>query len=376
MGVNAAVGQREDELRERMVRTLEQQLHPKPDTLAAFRRVPRHLFLPEVELERVYSGSAIPTHYDDRGAPTSSSSEPAIMAVMLDALGLERGQRVLEVGAGTGYNAAILAELVGASNVVTVDIDAAICREARLHLAVAGYADVAVEAADGWAGWASRAPYDRIELTASTPDISPAWVDQLDEHGMLAAPLLLRPNAQAIVAFRKRGRALESAMVTAGGFMPLRGLGAAGSLFVQAGPWRVASSAPIDPDRVVSLLSGVPRLEVLSDVSWYDLALFAIADPRSINVSPAEGRSVYYGLMTPDGGGIAFLDTLGLLAPRHVLMSFGSQTAADELRAAVAAVHAAGWRGLRVTAVPAGSPAPGEAVFAREHYTFVVEISS
>jgi len=140
MGVTVTVGalSSADVQRERMVDRLVQQVHPREETVAAFRAVPRHLFLPDIDLDRVYSGAAIPTRHSDKGDPISSSSEVAIMALMIDALRLERGQRVLEIGAGTGYNAAMLAELVGAENVVMLDIDHEIAGEARAHLRVAG----------------------------------------------------------------------------------------------------------------------------------------------------------------------------------------------------------------------------------------------
>src|SRR5260370_11222593 len=100
--------------------------------------VPRHLFGPGVPLRAAYADIAIPTHWED-GVPVSSASQPAIVALMLEQLRVEPGMRVLEVGAGTGYNAALLAELAGPhGRVVTLDIDAEIVAEARAHLDAAG----------------------------------------------------------------------------------------------------------------------------------------------------------------------------------------------------------------------------------------------
>src|SRR5215210_2312005 len=115
-----------------------------PRVEAAFRAVPRHLFLPGLALDKVYSDVAIPTkHLDD--VPISSSSQPAIMAIMLEQLGLEPGHRVLEIGAGTGYNAALMAHIVGATGrVITLDIDEDIVDNARRHLAAAGCDQVQV----------------------------------------------------------------------------------------------------------------------------------------------------------------------------------------------------------------------------------------
>ena len=139
---------------------------------AAFRTTPRHLFLPTTPLEKVYSGSVIVTRSDDAGQPVSSSSEVGIMAPMLEDLDVRPGHRVLEIGAGTGYNGALLDHLVGPEGeVVTVDVDAGIAAEARTHLADAGHGRVRVVVGDGYAGHEERAPYDRIIATASVPDL-------------------------------------------------------------------------------------------------------------------------------------------------------------------------------------------------------------
>src|SRR5437899_2500510 len=111
---------------------------------AAFRAIPRHLFLPGVPLAEVYRDQAIPTKMVD-GEAVSSSSQPEIMATMLEQLGLERGLRVLEIGAGTGYNAALMAHIVGgAGTVTTMDVDADLVDGARAHLASAGFDRVRV----------------------------------------------------------------------------------------------------------------------------------------------------------------------------------------------------------------------------------------
>jgi protein-L-isoaspartate(D-aspartate) O-methyltransferase len=358
----------------RMVDRLAEQVHPREETLGAFRKVPRHLFLPDVELERVYSGSAIPTKHDEKGNPISSSSEVAIMALMLDALRLERGQSVLEIGAGTGYNAAVLAELVGLDNVVTVDIDPEIADEARAHLRAAGHDAVRVETADGWMGWSEGAPYARLELTAATADISPHWVDQLEEGGVLVAPLLLRPNAQALVAFCKRGKTLESLSVFAGGFMSLRGVGAAGDQAREVGPWRVTSSRALDDDRLLALLREKPTLDVADLASWSDLALLAIADENSLALSRKGSPAYSNGLVAEDGRSFAFVEwTGGVLSTRLLLVSYGGPEALESLRRRLDEVRGRAWQGLRVVAVPTGNARPeGDVVFERENYTFAV----
>src|SRR5205807_917301 len=118
---------------------------------AAFRAVPRHLFLPDIEPEKVYCDDAIVTKCAD-GMVVSSSSQPSLMAIMLEQLQLEPGHRVLEIGAGTGYNAALMAHIVGKrGQIITVDIDEDIVENARAHLQAAGYEQVQVICADGFA---------------------------------------------------------------------------------------------------------------------------------------------------------------------------------------------------------------------------------
>ncbi len=146
-----------------------------PAIEAAFRAVPRHLFLPDVALEQIYQNQPVVTKYEQE-LPISSSTQPGMMATMLYQLGLAPGLRVLEIGAGTGYNAALLASLVGPSGqVVTLDLDADIVTEAQSHLAAAGYPQVTVVMGDGANGYAASAPYDRIIVTAGAWDVFPAW---------------------------------------------------------------------------------------------------------------------------------------------------------------------------------------------------------
>jgi protein-L-isoaspartate(D-aspartate) O-methyltransferase len=192
----------------------------------AFLAVPRERFLPEVAardgLEAVYADRAIVTRTDSRtGVPTSSSSQPAVMAAMLEALDLRAGHRVLEVGTGTGWNAALLAHLVGPAGLVTsVEIDADLADRARA--ALAGEAHVHV--GDGHAGWPAGAPFDRIVATASTATVPRAWFDQLAPGGILVAPLRLAgPGVQAVAALRKEVGGLRSVTVVPGGFMSLQG---------------------------------------------------------------------------------------------------------------------------------------------------------
>jgi protein-L-isoaspartate(D-aspartate) O-methyltransferase len=211
-------------LRERMVSRLAAGSQPPSAVVAdALRAVPRHVFLPELEPEAAYRDEAIVTKRDADGQPISSSSQPTIMAIMLDQLGLAPGQRVLEIGAGTGYNAALLKHIVGPEGtVVSIDLDADVAEQARAHLAAAGGPDVTVVSGDGAAGYPVLAPYDRVIATVGVSDLAPAWLSQLAPDGRIVVPLDLR-GAQRSVAFERAGACWQSRSAVPCGFMRMRG---------------------------------------------------------------------------------------------------------------------------------------------------------
>ena len=158
--------------------------------LAAMRTVPRHLFTEEVaNLELVHDvDRAIPVTGFDPDSITTTVSAPGVVGWMLQLLSLSVGDRVLEIGTGSGYNAALLAEL--GCDVTTVDIDPTLIAPARRRLRELGFADVVVVEADGDEGVPSRAPFDRIVATVGCNELSPAWFAQLAPKGFLLAPLL------------------------------------------------------------------------------------------------------------------------------------------------------------------------------------------
>lgn len=193
------------------------------EVAAAFMTVPRHLFLPGEPVERAYQDIAIQVRAGPDGRWTSASSQPAVMAIMLEQLDLQPGMRVLEIGAGTGFNAALMAVLVGPEGAVTaVDIQADLVEAAREHLQAVGLERVQVVAGDGGYGWPAGAPYDRIILTASSTTITPAWREQLVDGGRLVMPFDLG-GAQVTAAFEKRGAEMVSVSLANCGFMPLQG---------------------------------------------------------------------------------------------------------------------------------------------------------
>ena len=134
-----------------------------PRVLAAIHRVPRHLFVPESVRPRAYSDSPLPIGYDQ------TISQPYIVAFMTQALDVQPGHRVLEIGTGSGYQAAILGVL--AHQVYTIEIVAPLAARAGATLADLGYRNIEVRTGNGYLGWAEHAPYDRIMVTAAPDEV-------------------------------------------------------------------------------------------------------------------------------------------------------------------------------------------------------------
>ncbi|GAA2446800.1 hypothetical protein GCM10010191_74890 [Actinomadura vinacea] len=217
---------------------------------AAFDAVPREAFVPDlvwirrddgwaVPLRRqddpdrwwalVRSEDAVTTQIDDGAAekgiwPTSSCSAPQVVREMLELLDLERGHRVLEIGTGTGWNAALMAEIVGAEHVTTIEIDPGIAEQARRNLAGVG-CPVRVVTGDGEAGYPGSGPYDRVIVTAAVAELPFAWVEQTRPGGRLLVPWAptFHPHGPlALLTVEGDGRA-SGRFVAPSWFMPLRG---------------------------------------------------------------------------------------------------------------------------------------------------------
>lgn len=203
-----------------------------PRIAAALRAVPRHAFVPNSSVEHSYQDTVIPVKYAG-DEPRSTLSQPSAIVVMLEQLQLEPGMRVLEIGTGTGYNAAVLAALVGSKGeVTTVDIDEDLSTRASHILRRVGYSAVNVHAGDGFFGAREWAPFDRIELSVASESISPSWIEQLVDGGMLVGPIHVKGLQFLTPAFRKHGPRLVSESVRACNFLPLRGSAAvAGATF-------------------------------------------------------------------------------------------------------------------------------------------------
>ena len=169
-------------------------------------------------LEAVYRDDVLITKVNG-GVPVSSSSQPSLMAIMLDALDVRPGDRVLEIGAGTGYNAALLAHRLGDDCVTTVDLEPEITEAARRHLAAAGY-HPAVVTGDGARGAPERAPFDRIIATCTLSSVPVAWLPQCRPGARILSPL-----ATGLIALtvRDAGHAEGRFLHTPAFFVPLRG---------------------------------------------------------------------------------------------------------------------------------------------------------
>lgn len=306
-------------LRRRLVRELEGRGVIRTAAVrTAFRAVPRELFVPDAVsksgLEAVYRDEAIPTKFADNGVPISSSSQPAIMAEMLDRLALEPGMRVLEIGAGTGYNAALLSQLVGATGRVdTIDIDADIARRARRALRAGGYR-VRVLVGDGRGAVAGRAQYDRIIVTASSDTVPYAWFEQLVDSGLVEVPLRLREAAGAhvIASLQKSGHGFRSVSIVCGGFMPLRN---GGELRL---PWSMRSVTVTDltgdAPQPVRQLSGAALVR-LSPAAKRRLLMVSLKDPRRRSLgmrANAEALVLYLSTALPVNGAVTVLPEWGV----------------------------------------------------------------
>jgi len=182
-------------------------------TLAALRKVPRHLFVPAALAGDAYADHALPIGHDQ------TISQPYVVAFMTEALGLRGGETVLEVGTGSGYQAAVLAEI--AARVYTIEIVVPLAEEARERLARLGYRNVEVRAGDGYRGWPDKAPFDAVIVTAAAPRIPEPLKQQLKDGGRLVIPV--GDWYQELVVLTKRGDGLERRSIFPVRFVPMTG---------------------------------------------------------------------------------------------------------------------------------------------------------
>jgi protein-L-isoaspartate(D-aspartate) O-methyltransferase len=308
-----------------------------PRVLAAIRAAPRHAFVPGADLTDAYNPDlAVITKRGPAGTALSCASVPYLVAAMLDQLDVHEGHRVFEGGAGTGWNAALLATLAGpGGHVSTIDIDPEITAQAAASLEQAGFPGVHVATGDAGLGVPENAPYDRAIITIGSLDIPPAWFRQLRPGGRLVVPLRWRGQTQSVALVLGEDGILRSDSVFLCGFVPMIGQDWERSAAIDS---RDLVHVYWDADQDISpgQLSGVldsPQTRLDSGVtvgpeeSLDPIWLRATAtDPAVCRIS-AEPAAVTSGLCTPvirsrtlalaEGDSIAYLTAQRLEAPGH-----------------------------------------------------------
>lgn len=298
-----------EDLRNRMVDYIQAAGHlHSAGVERALRSVPRHLFVPEAGIEDAYANKSVTTRPGGIGGrPASCASAPTVVAMMLGQLDAGEGDRVLEIGAGTGYNAALVAELVGETGqVTTMDIHPDVAERAQRVLEVTGYGRVRVIAGDGALGAPDQAPFDRIIVTVGPWDLPTAWLDQLASGGRLVVPLHWRGQARS-VAFVKEGSVLRAVDSQLCGFIPMIGDGQDGE---RTGPIADGVALYFDRDQPIDLnvLQGIldqPKTTVWSGTSVVPNESTDLIWPRLTGTEPgtcrfaAENAAVEAGLCNP-----------------------------------------------------------------------------
>jgi protein-L-isoaspartate(D-aspartate) O-methyltransferase len=184
-----------------------------PRVLEAMTRVPRHAFVPAAGRDEAYGDHPLPIGHGQ------TISQPYIVAFMSEALRLEPTHRVLEIGTGSGYQAAVLGELAG--EVYTIEIIEDLAARAKKTLLENGYDNVTVRTGNGYLGWPEHAPYDRIMVTAAPDAVPPALVEQLKIDGLMAIPV--GTGLQELRILRRTATGLETIDTLPVRFVPMTG---------------------------------------------------------------------------------------------------------------------------------------------------------
>ena len=183
------------------------------NVLSAMRVVPRHLFVPEWEKRFAYQDRPLPIGYGQ------TMSQPYIVAYMTEMARVKPDSRVLEIGAGSGYQAAVLAQIV--KHVYTVEVVPELAQWAETRLRYAGYDNATVKHADGYYGWAEHDPFDAIIVTAAAPHIPPPLIEQLKDGGRMIIPVGTSYMVQMLVLVTKNGSEVRTQNLLPVRFVPL-----------------------------------------------------------------------------------------------------------------------------------------------------------
>jgi protein-L-isoaspartate(D-aspartate) O-methyltransferase len=186
-----------------------------PRVLEVMGNIPRHLFVDENLQHVAYNDNPLPI------GEGQTISQPYMVALMTQSLELKGNETVLEIGTGSGYQAAVLAELV--EEVYTIEIKPALTKRAEERLDSMGYRNIKVKNADGYFGWEEHAPYDAIMVTAAVNHIPPSLLDQLKDGGKLILPLGSTAYYQTLTLVEKQGSELVVTHITSVMFVPLTG---------------------------------------------------------------------------------------------------------------------------------------------------------
>ncbi len=178
-----------------------------PEVLRVMGEIPRHLFVPANVREQAYEDRPVPIGYGQ------TISQPFIVGFMTELLDVQSQHRILEIGTGSGYQAAILSKL--SKEVFTIEIVPELAQSAEALFRRLGYRNIFVRSGDGYLGWPEASPFDRIILTAAPPEIPPILIDQLKPGGRLLAPVGSSPVSQQIIMVEKTkdGKILQRAVL-------------------------------------------------------------------------------------------------------------------------------------------------------------------
>jgi protein-L-isoaspartate(D-aspartate) O-methyltransferase len=363
------------ELRRRYVEALRRAgALTREDVARAFGSVPRELFVlggfhgrdgvrvgPDDRefLDTVYRNDVLVTKIVD-GAAVSSSSQPSLMALMIEALELAPGMRVLEIGAGTGYNAALMAAL--GARVTSIDVQPDVVEQAAASLLRAGVGAAEVRLGDGYLGEPAGAPYDRIIVTVGVAGVSPYWLEQLAADGFILAPVGHAGNHPVLRVRQRAGEAVLARVVTPAGFMVASGPLSARYPWAHPEPLR----AGIMPAPVVSRPGRWhPPLDVYR---YHDLWFAAGVWDRRVTFASVAGTAGTGGcvLLDPGGaGGAAIMTDGGVRATGAKAAAYADDAAAlCEQWVRQGKPAASEWR---ATLVPAG--AANQPIRVPQHWT-------
>jgi protein-L-isoaspartate(D-aspartate) O-methyltransferase len=202
----------ERRLRTELVAKVGREVH-SPAVLDVLREVPRHAFVPEHAVEDAYADRPLPIGHG------ATISQPTVVGMMSQALELTGAERVLEIGTGSGYQAAVLSRL--ARHVDTVEVIPELADRARRALSELACSNVEVHLGDGWSGLPSRAPFDRILVTAAPDQLPQALIEQLAEGGLIVVPVGPQSRDQRLERHRKREGQLVREDLGAVRFVPM-----------------------------------------------------------------------------------------------------------------------------------------------------------